>query len=76
MRKFVGGALPPPGREWEIGKTAASIKYVHSGERILAEGKLSTNTAQKLRDKIEQIKRGEYVVQSYLTDQQIVGESL
>lgn len=29
MRKFVGGAMPPPGREWEIGRNVDEIVALH-----------------------------------------------
>lgn len=70
------GANFLPGREWELGKTVASVEYVHAGERILAEGKLSPETAQRLRDKIEMIKSEQYVLVRSTTDQEIVGEAL
>ncbi len=31
------GANPPPGREWEIGKDALTIRVVHALERLLQE---------------------------------------
>lgn len=32
----IGGALPPPEIEWQIGKTVASILYVQNTEAFLA----------------------------------------
>lgn len=66
------GALPPPGMEWVVGKTAGSIKFVGQAEAILAQSKLSSETAQRLRDWVERVKDGKDVITESLTDQQIV----
>ena len=70
------GAMPPPGREWEMGKTAASICFVHDGEAILAESALSSETAQRLRDRVERVKRGDEVIKKFMDRQQIVLEAI
>ena len=75
-RQFTLGARPPPGAEWQMGKTAASICFVGDAERILAESKLSSETAQRLRDRVEKIKRGEEVIKRFMTEQEIVLEAV
>ena len=71
-RKYAYGALPPPGLEWQIGKTARAIKFVGKAEAILAESKLSSETAQRLRDWVERVKDGKELVDSDMSDQEIV----
>lgn len=66
------GALPPPGREWEVGKTAASICFVHDAEAILAESKLSSETAQRVRDRVERVRAGDEVITEFMNANQIV----
>lgn len=72
-RQFAFGALPPPGREWEMGKTAAAIRFVHDAEAILSESSLSSETSQRLRDWAEQVKSGVLLeTDHFLTRQEIV----
>lgn len=66
------GALPPPGSEWVVGKTAASIRFIGDAERILSESKLSSETAQQVRDRIERVKRGEEIITKYISENDIV----
>ena len=76
--KFVNrgfGALPPEGWDWLVpGKTTVfEINFVGDAERILAESKLSSETAQRLRDWVERVKAGEPLsVDHFLTEQEIV----
>jgi hypothetical protein len=70
------GALPPEGMEWVVGKTAASICFVGDAERILAESKLSSETAQRVRDRVERVKEGKEVIDRFMTEQEIVLEAI
>jgi hypothetical protein len=73
----VYGAMPPPGKEWTIGKTAGAISFVGDAEAILAESKLSSETAQRLRDWVERVKAGEPLdADHFLTRQEIVARCI
>ena len=60
------GALPPPGMEWIMGKTAASISFVHDAEEYLSNCK-DLKEIDWLHDAIAKIKRGEWQLQNWLT---------
>ena len=64
MTKF--GALPPPGFEWQIGKTAASITFVGDAEAFL-ETCLDAKKVDLLRQAIDKIKDGSLVLENWLT---------
>jgi len=51
-KKFGMGALPPPGLEWQMGKTAASIFFVKEAESAIGW----------LLSQIEAVKKGELVL--------------
>lgn len=60
----IGGALPPPGIEWQIGKTEASILYVQNTEAFLEslpQAKFSFDIEaqhQLLRERVAKVKAG------------------
>jgi len=60
--------------DWQIGKTAGEIHFVRVSESILAESKLSSETAQRLRDWVERVKSGkeQLALDHYLSEQEIV----
>ena len=66
------GAMPPPGLEWMMGKTVMTMDFVRTAEGILAQSKLSSETAQRLRDWVERVKDGKDLITEPLTEQQIV----
>lgn len=53
------GALPLPGDEWEIGKTEASIRFVHEAEELVREGKLSPVEILDIAVAVDLIKQGD-----------------
>ena len=70
MTEFcVTGALPPPGMEWQIGKTATSMLYVKNTEAYLAslpQAKFSFDIEARhelLRTRIARVKSGELVLE-------------
>lgn len=60
------GALPPEGQEWTIGKTAASINFVHAAEKYL-ETCNNEEDAGRLKEKINRIKNGKEVLTDWLS---------
>ncbi len=70
-RKF--GALPPPGMEWQIGKTAASIRFVNDTERFL-ETCQDTHKAELLREAIRQVKNGGLVLSSWISPEEYLDQ--
>lgn len=70
-RKF--GALPPPGMEWQIGKTAASIRFVNDTERFL-ETCQDTDKAELLRGVVRRIKNGELVLSNWLSPEEYLDQ--
>jgi hypothetical protein len=63
------GANPPPGQEWQIGKTAASIAFVGASESYL-QGCGDPQVTNALRDAIERVKRGELTLDQALTPEE------
>ncbi|MBM3261232.1 hypothetical protein FJY93_02330 [Candidatus Kaiserbacteria bacterium] len=57
-----GGAKAPPGQEWQVGKTAESIKFVNEAEMVLRG--LSTGPARldALRTLVDAVKSGKLIV--------------
>lgn len=61
--KRVYGARPPEGREWENGKTAATILFVHEAERfleLLPEDRWGypEEAVELLRERVNDLKEG------------------
>ena len=53
------GAMPPPGLEWQIGKTAAAIDFVNEAESaFLTRTDLTEREAQALRTYVRMLKDG------------------
>jgi hypothetical protein len=63
-RKF--GALPPPGVEWQIGKTAASISFVNDAERYIV-GCNNADEIERLKKAAQEVKEGKRVLDQWLT---------
>lgn len=53
------GANPPPGMEWRIGKTAATIVFVQEAEIALLNLELTSAEAYQLQAKIDRMKSGD-----------------
>ncbi|MEK7603541.1 MAG: hypothetical protein AAB461_00260 [Patescibacteria group bacterium] len=62
-KKF--GALPPPGIEWQIGKTAASISFVGNAEAFLKTCR-DEQKSRLLSEVIKKVKGGSVVLQEWL----------
>lgn len=60
------GALPPPGCEWQIGATAASIAFVNEAEEYI---RYCSDQEQiiVLRRLVERLKNKEIILQNWLT---------
>jgi hypothetical protein len=67
------GAMPPSGFGWQIGKTAASIRFVADAEQFLAS---CSNSAQAaiLRTAVRDIKDGRKVLNEFQTVQAFLAE--
>lgn len=65
IKKF--DALPPPGVEWQIGKTAASISFVNDAERYIAKRSNLLDEIKQLKKAIQEIKKGKRVLDQRLT---------
>jgi len=68
-RKF--GALPPPGAQWEIGKTAASISFVNDAERYIAYCDNAVEI-ERLKKAVEEVKEGRRVLNQWLTAEEFL----
>jgi len=66
-------ALPPPGMEWQIGKTAASISFVNDADRFLATCQ-DEQQSRVLRDVIQKVKDGSLVLQEWLTAEECLNK--
>ena len=63
------GAKPPQDFEWQMGKTAASIRFVGEAADYAALS-ADSNEAEKLNEAIEKVKSGEVVLTEFLTPQE------
>lgn len=66
-------ALPPPGLEWQIGKTAASIDFVNSAEVFLQTCQ-DEKKADSLLKAIQKVKDGSLVLQDWLTAEEYLAQ--
>lgn len=72
-RQFAFGALPPDEFKWQIGKTAGAIRFVKDAKEILAEGRLSPETAGRLQAWVTRVMEGELLdADHFLSSQEIV----
>lgn len=55
LKKHTTGAMPPPGSEWQAGRTAATIENVHEIEHVLENGseEEKTDLLQKLSQMLQ-----------------------
>jgi hypothetical protein len=60
------GANPPPGVEWQLGKTAASIRFVNDAENFIASGNASEDDIQLLREAVSAVRSGERVLTQWV----------
>lgn len=58
------GALPPPGLEWIMGKTAPSVKFVNDAHRAVSSMS-NPNDKAALEDAVDRIKKGELVLNEW-----------
>ena len=63
------GALPPKGVEWQVGKTAASIKFVNDAHMYIAHN-TDVVLIGALTDAIRKINSGELVMTEWTTPHQ------
>lgn len=73
----MSGAMPPPGAEWQIGKSAASIRFVEDAMALIArldDGKPSFEAARQLSEAIEQVKSGELSFDDWTTPEDYLAE--
>lgn len=61
------GANPPQGVEWQLGKTAASIKFVTDAENYLASGSATEDDQQLLGEAVAAVRSGERVLTQWVT---------
>ena len=61
------GALAPPGMEWQIGKTAASIRFVQDAEAAIEGGEFEPFENAALQAEIDAIKRGDHALSDWLS---------
>ena len=66
QRRFGLGALPPPGAQWQMGKTAASISFVIDAEKFLAECK-DQEKIKLLQEAVQRVKNSEWILEDWLT---------
>ncbi len=67
------GARPPQGAEWQIGKTAASIKFVNDAVRYI-ETCQNEQDRGKLLGAVEKLKRGEMVLEASLDPEDFLSQ--
>ena len=72
-RRFGLGALPPPGAEWEVGKTAASISFVNDVQKYLVTCQDEKNT-QLLLEATRRVRNGEWTLKDWLTAQEYLDQ--
>jgi len=65
------GANPPPGMEWQLDKTTASIAFYYKAEAYLKVCK-DDEALTLLKKVMEEVKSGKRVVDQYISDDQLV----
>ena len=65
------GAHVPSGSQWQMQKTAASIKFVYDAEQFLP-GCEDAESVTLLKDGIEKIKSGKLVLSTWTTPQDYI----
>ncbi|HTM67986.1 MAG TPA: hypothetical protein VL426_01680 [Candidatus Binatia bacterium] len=60
------GALPPPDFAWQMGKTAASIRFVNEAMAIISVCGADDPDRQLLTEAVDAVKRGERVLRRFL----------
>ncbi len=68
-RVYPMGALPPPGTEWQMGKTAASISFVNDTQRFIVQNPQHQGIKQ-LQEAIANVKSGTLVLSEWTTAEQ------
>ena len=65
-RPNAGGAFPPPGKEWMIGKTLASVRFVDEAEAALAtRDDIDEREKYVLRTLVQAMKDGQAILQDF-----------
>lgn len=65
------GLRPPPEHAWQIGKTAATIRFVHDANAFIEYGgPLSPQESRLLHATIERMKNGQEVLNDFETVEQ------
>ena len=73
----IAGILLPSHIAWRLSRTRAVVETVDLAEKILSDGSLSADTAQRLREWIDRVKAGEPIDADHtLTMQEIVAKAL
>lgn len=67
------GALPPPNMAWQMGKTAASIRFVGDAQRYL-ESCQDEEQRQRLEEAIDKVRKGELVMDNWTTPKQFLAK--
>lgn len=70
-REYGLGALMPEGREWEIGRTAASSSFVQSAKKYIKQCK-NQEEIKLLENAIEEIKSKKRELTDWLTAEQFL----
>lgn len=70
-RKF--GARPPPGSEWQMGKTAASISFINNAETFMRICQ-DARKIEVLREMVQKVKDGELMLQDWLTAEEYLNQ--
>jgi hypothetical protein len=60
------GENPAPGIEWQIGKTAASIRFVNHAENFIASGNATEDDIQLLSEAASAVRSGERVLTEWV----------
>lgn len=73
-KDFNLGALPPPGFEWEIGKTAATISFVREADKYL-ERMPRVTSVKMLETYVNELKSGNKVLMNFMTVKEYFNEN-
>ena len=61
---FIGGANPPPGLEWQMGKMPAAIQFVRDAEAYIQQNPHSPRSVV-LRSMVADVKTGDMNADNY-----------
>lgn len=68
------GANPPPDLAWQVGKTAASIRFVNDAQAWIAARFGAEADRKKLQEAIAEVKEGSRVIEDWTEPEEFLDQ--